>query len=66
MKVQAHLDMPDDVPMTLTITGTMEEWRKLRLQLDAHKWPSWQFSAALGDVIRAFEARADNKIEAGT
>lgn len=64
MKASAHLDLPNVTPLTMTFTGTLEEWRRLREQLDT-KWPSWQFANALGDIIRAFEARVDSEFEAG-
>lgn len=65
MKASAHLELPNVTPLTVTITGTMEEWRRLCEQLDTNKWPSWQFADSLGKVIRCFETRVDSAFEAG-
>lgn len=45
---------PDNVQMTLTVTMSMSEWKRLLQQLPSD-YPSWK----LGDAIRDFVARSE-------
>ncbi|MBU9293049.1 hypothetical protein KTD18_15990 [Burkholderia multivorans] len=51
MKSEFKILRPDEVPMTLTMTMTLGEWKKLQEQL-ATTYPSWKLSANIGEMVR--------------
>ncbi|MDF0501575.1 hypothetical protein POK33_12685 [Burkholderia cenocepacia] len=51
MKSEFKIQRPDDVPMTLTMTMTLGEWKKLQEQL-ATTYPSWKLSTNIGEMVR--------------
>ncbi|KVU48169.1 hypothetical protein WK69_10690 [Burkholderia ubonensis] len=51
MKFEFKILRPDDVPMTLTMTMTLGEWKKLQEQL-ASTYPSWKLSTTIGEMVR--------------
>ena len=55
MKAQFQIQKPDDMQATIVLTATVGEFRQLRAQL-CEKWPSWDFSRSIGDVIRQAES----------
>lgn len=58
MKAKFKIERPDDVPMTLTLTMTGGQWKKLREQL-ATTYPSWK----LASTIDAMVSRASTVFE---
>ncbi|KVE36372.1 hypothetical protein [Burkholderia sp. BDU5] len=51
MKSEFKIQRPDDVPMPLTMTMTLGEWKKLQAQL-ATTYPSWKLSTNIGEMVR--------------
>ncbi|MDN7488530.1 hypothetical protein QZM35_12550 [Burkholderia sp. AU45274] len=51
MKTEFKIQRPDDVPMTLTMTMTLGEWKKLENQLST-SYPSWKLSTNIGEMVR--------------
>ncbi|MBJ9669002.1 hypothetical protein I5693_15750 [Burkholderia cenocepacia] len=51
MKSEFKIQRPDDVPMVLTMTMTLGEWKKLETQLAA-TYPSWKLSTSIGAMVR--------------
>ncbi|WP_321789372.1 hypothetical protein [Burkholderia pyrrocinia] len=51
MKSEFKIQRPEDVPMTLTMTMTLGEWKKLQEQL-ATIYPSWKLSSNIGAMVR--------------
>lgn len=46
---------PDNVQMTLTVTMSIGDWKRLTQQLPGGNYPSWK----LNDAIRDFVARSE-------
>ena len=55
MKAAFQIQKPDNMQATIVLTATVGEFRQLRTQL-SDKWPSWEFSRSIGDVIRQAES----------
>ncbi|RRA01867.1 hypothetical protein [Burkholderia cepacia] len=51
MKTEFKIQRPDDVPMTLTMTMTLGEWKKLESQLST-SYPSWKLATNIGEMVR--------------
>lgn len=51
MKTQFAIENPDSVLMTLKITMTGGEWKRLQAQLDS-AYPSWKLSSAISEMVR--------------
>ncbi|PFH29080.1 hypothetical protein [Burkholderia sp. JKS000303] len=51
MKTEFKIQRPDDVPMTLTMTMTLGEWKRLEEQLST-SYPSWKLSTNIGEMVR--------------
>lgn len=51
MKSEFKIQRPDEVPMTLTMTMTLGEWKKLQEQLST-TYPSWKLSTNIGEMVR--------------
>lgn len=50
MRITGEVANPDEVRVTLTMTGTAKEWREFREQLSTH-WPSADVSRGIQSVI---------------
>lgn len=66
MITRMHIDAPENVEVTMTITMTVAAWRKLRAQLD-NDYPGWSLSRAIADMVDAvnhkFYAEAELEVE---
>ncbi|RSB84931.1 hypothetical protein EGT47_27965 [Burkholderia cenocepacia] len=51
MKSEFKIQQPDDVPMMLTMTMTLGEWKRLQEQL-ATTYPSWKLSTNIREMVR--------------
>ena len=51
MKGHFTIDEPKDLPVTLTLTATMDEWRQLRDQMEREKWPACDVCQIITDVV---------------
>ncbi|MBN3777401.1 hypothetical protein G3O06_07530 [Burkholderia sp. Ac-20345] len=51
MKSEFKIQRPDAVPMTLTMTMTLGEWKNLQQQLST-TYPSWKLSTNIGEMVR--------------
>jgi len=50
VKVQACVQNPDSVAVTMTITMTLGEWRQLGADLPT-RYPAWKLGSAITSVI---------------
>jgi hypothetical protein len=50
VKSELSVTNPNEIEFTLTITMTLEEWRKLRDEL-GHRWPASDLASDIGDMI---------------
>ncbi|WP_186065956.1 hypothetical protein [Burkholderia gladioli] len=55
MKAKFKIERPDDVPMTLTLTMTGGQWKRLREQL-TNIYPSWKLSNTIDAMVRQASA----------
>ncbi|WP_186095645.1 hypothetical protein [Burkholderia gladioli] len=55
MKAKFKIERPDDVPMTLTLTMTGGQWKKLRDQLP-REYPSWKLSSVITEMVNQASA----------
>lgn len=51
-----------DTKVTMEIEMTLEEWKKLKEQLE-DKWPSWQFGSALFKALNEVEKHFETEVE---
>lgn len=54
MKATFKASDPKDLTFTLTVSMSLEHWKALRAQL-GDQWPSWQFGAAIRDLVTKAE-----------
>ena len=52
-----------DVEISVTLTMTVGEWKKVREQLK-QEWPSWQLASTLGSVLNSLVDRVETAHEA--
>lgn len=50
MKTSLKVTRPNEIEFTLTATMTLARWLELQEQL-SQKWPSWELSAAITDML---------------
>jgi hypothetical protein len=55
MRVVGKCTAPDDVQLSVTITGTLKQFRELASQIDAHQWPGFNVGMQIKHVIREAE-----------
>lgn len=55
MVVTSKVQKPDSVIVTLTITQTLSEWKRLAEQMEAHKWPACDLVREINGVVRKTE-----------
>ncbi|MDA8260251.1 MAG: hypothetical protein M0Z99_32235 [Betaproteobacteria bacterium] len=53
--IQFHASAPDDIPVAMTITMTLGEWKRMQDQLSGPSFPAWR----LRDAVRDMVARAE-------
>lgn len=51
MKVSARCTAPDDVQISLTITGCLKDFKELANQLSQLQWPSWDLRSKITHVV---------------
>lgn len=51
MKGRFTIDEPGELPVTLTLTATMDEWRQLRDQMQREKWPACDVCSIITEVV---------------
>lgn len=55
MVVISKVEKPDSVIVTVTITQTLGEWKKLRDQLQSGSWPACDLHTEIGSIVRKTE-----------
>lgn len=63
MKAHAEVNNPGTVEVSITLTMPLADWKVLRGQLEAGKWPSYQLSMAITDVVAKIEGRVYHEPE---
>lgn len=63
IQAKAFLQDPGNVPLTLEITMTLNEWRSLMLKVNENEWPAWAFGAAVSTAIRHATKHFDSSSE---
>jgi hypothetical protein len=54
IKASATVDQPENVPVTLTITMSLGEWKKLREQTGT-QYPGWKLGELISEVVHGLE-----------
>jgi hypothetical protein len=54
MKTVMRIEKPGLVEVSLTITMSLTDWQKLRMQL-SNDYPSWGLGQEIGDVVSQLE-----------
>jgi hypothetical protein len=64
MSVTVRMNIPntDVIPVTLTITMTLGEWRQLREQMGSD-YPAWKFSEAINNAAYRLERQVTSEAE---
>lgn len=62
MRTAFKIEAPDDVPMTLSVTMTLRQWRELRSQLQS-TYPSWKLSAVINEMVHEATTVFSEKVE---
>lgn len=63
-KFTAELDSPDDQPMTVTLTMTVAEWKKVAAALKPEDWwPCGRLASAVSDSLRKIFAQVSERID---
>ena len=62
MSIKAYFQPtdPDYINMTLTLTMTLGEWKRLKLD---HDYPGWRIQNIIGDMVKQAEAGYEKKHE---
>lgn len=56
MRGTFELLKPDEMEATLTVTATVKDWKQLRDQL-VDRYPSWQLSSIVADLVHQAELK---------
>jgi hypothetical protein len=51
MRAKATAEKPDSIEFTVQITMPLGDWKMLKKQLETDKFPSWQLSSKITDII---------------
>ena len=62
IKGRASLNDPNGIEMSVTITMTVAEWKKIRAQLRS-EWPSWCLESVLGRLLDSLVDRVETAQE---
>ncbi len=46
------IEKPDAVDMTLTVTMSLADWKRLKSQLESSQFPSWKMAQSIDQMIR--------------
>jgi hypothetical protein len=49
-----HANKPDEIELTLTLTMTLDQWKRLKEQIP-HEWPSSDIKSKIYDLVRQAE-----------
>ena len=55
MKVTARCTAPDDVQISLTLSGGLKEFKELAAQLNTQEWPAYDLRLKITSVINSAE-----------
>lgn len=64
VKIGMHCSQPDEIPVTLVITMTLGEWKRLRGQLSSGAHPGWKISDAISRAMLAIESKIELEVPA--
>ncbi len=63
MRTSFRLDNPDEMEATMTLSMPLKEWKQLKEQIGAPRWPSCDFAIAITELIyeasRSFHKNCD-------
>lgn len=62
MKTSLRVEHPDQIEMTLTITQSLGDWKRLKGQLPS-AFPSYKLVSAISDMVRQAEERFIPSVE---
>lgn len=62
ISITAHVAKPDDTPVTLSITMTVGEWKRLSEQI-GEGYPGWKLDQAIRKMARNVAAAHEEKME---
>ena len=54
----------DKLELTLDVTMTLEEWKRLREQLSGH-YPAWRLGQAITNLVSRAEQNYNEEVEVG-
>lgn len=56
IKVDYHASAPDDIPMSMTVTMSVSNWRRLRAGLVEHgAYPGWKIANEIANMLEQAE-----------
>lgn len=56
MRVTGQFEKQDQIQMSVTLTGTIGEFKKLVELIDGSQWPGWDVNQQIHEVVRKVTA----------